>query len=140
MGGTARKPSPARSAPAPAAEPSRAGSRPGQGRERPGRRNGPGTEKGALTDADPAYPNGPADGGITPGRPDLSVPAWETGPGPAAPPVRQREPAVAHAEGSAGPASRLLPLGSGLVLIGLGLGLALFALRLRRSQRAQQAG
>ncbi|MEF9905025.1 hypothetical protein [Streptomyces sp. P9-A2] len=34
---------------------------------------------------------------------------------------------------SAGPMLRILPLGSGLVLVGLGLGLAFVGLRLRRS-------
>ncbi|MEV5882373.1 hypothetical protein AB0L74_06570 [Streptomyces sp. NPDC052020] len=98
----------------------------------------PGAEKGAVTDADPAYPKAPAeDGGSMPGRADASAPVRETGPVPAAPPERPGERAVAHTERAAGTAPRLLPLGSGLVLIGLGLGLALFALRLRRSQRSQ---
>ncbi len=44
-------------------------------------------------------------------------------------PVRD---AHAHADRPVGPVLRILPLGSGLVLIGLGLGLAFFALRLRR--------
>jgi hypothetical protein len=42
------------------------------------------------------------------------------------------EAAAARAERPVGPVLRILPLGSGLVLIGLGLGLAFFALRLRR--------
>jgi hypothetical protein len=41
--------------------------------------------------------------------------------------------AVAHSERAVGPPLRILPLGSGLVLIGLGLGLAFLGLRLRRT-------
>ncbi|MEU0740110.1 hypothetical protein [Streptomyces sp. NPDC006134] len=137
-GGTARKPSPAPPSPAPATEPSRAGSRAGEGRERPGRQDGPGTEKGAVTDADPEYPKVPErDGGGAPGRPDVSAPAREAEPVPSPTSVRPGAGTVAHAGRSAEPAPPILPLGSGLVLIGLGLGLGLFALRLRRSQRAQ---
>jgi hypothetical protein len=39
--------------------------------------------------------------------------------------------AVTGSERAGGPPLRILPLGSGLVLIGLGLGLAFFGLRLR---------
>ncbi|MFD7936889.1 hypothetical protein ACFV4T_20565, partial [Streptomyces sp. NPDC059755] len=56
-------------------------------------------------------------------------------PGPApggAPRDAVRRP-VAQPEGSDGPVLQILPLGSGLVLIGLGIALALAALRLRRS-------
>ncbi|MEW2246733.1 hypothetical protein ACFW6K_13550 [Streptomyces sp. NPDC058733] len=42
---------------------------------------------------------------------------------------------VTRAQGAAGPVLRILPLGSGLVLIGLGLALGLLALRLRRDAR-----
>ena len=52
--------------------------------------------------------------------PELSAPAEQ--------PVRE----AATAERPVGQVLRILPLGSGLVLIGLGLGLAFFALRLRR--------
>ncbi|CAL9483554.1 hypothetical protein SUDANB6_03090 [Streptomyces sp. enrichment culture] len=140
-GNTVRKPSPAPTSPAPAAEPSRAGSRAGEGRERPGRQDGPGTEKGAVTDADPEYPRAPDQaGGGVPGRPDVPAPVRVTEPAPSPPPVRPGAGTVAHAGRPAEPALRILPLGSGLVLIGLGLGLGLFALRLRRSQRAQAPG
>jgi hypothetical protein len=47
---------------------------------------------------------------------------------PAEQPVRE----AATAEQPGGPVLRILPLGSGLVLIGLGLGLAFVGLRLRR--------
>lgn len=40
---------------------------------------------------------------------------------------------VTGTDRSAGPMLRILPLGSGLVLMGLGLGLAFVGLRLRRS-------
>ncbi|WP_159058823.1 hypothetical protein [Streptomyces caeruleatus] len=48
---------------------------------------------------------------------------------PAEPPARQP---VAHAADPAEPVLQVLPLGTGLVLIGLGLGLAFVGLRLRR--------
>jgi hypothetical protein len=49
------------------------------------------------------------------------------------PPGRPARQAVAQdAERAAEPVLRILPLGSGLVLIGLGLGLALLGARLRR--------
>ncbi|MFF7735367.1 MULTISPECIES: hypothetical protein [unclassified Streptomyces] len=99
--------------PSGAGEPSRAGSRAGEGRVRPGRpedaEEGPG-----VTDAT-AVPQEPP----------------ETVPEPSAPaeqPVRE----AAAAERPTGQVLRILPLGSGLLLIGLGLGLAFFALRLRR--------
>ncbi|MFC5851588.1 hypothetical protein ACFPZI_06960 [Streptomyces chlorus] len=47
--------------------------------------------------------------------------------------VSRRHAANPGTERSAGPMLRILPLGSGLVLIGLGLGLAFVGLRLRRS-------
>ncbi|MFI0140480.1 hypothetical protein [Streptomyces luteogriseus] len=96
-----------------AGEPSRAGSRAGEGRARPGR---------------------PEDAGEGPGVADVTAfpeEPQETVPKPSAPagqPVRE----AAAAERPAGQVLRILPLGSGLVLIGLGLGLAFFALRLRR--------
>ena len=109
-------------APAPsAATPSRAGSRAGEGRERPGRReepppedDDPGTDP---TDADSSG-SGTDDGDLT----AVSEPPRETA-------------AVSAPGGAARTAARvfILPLGTGLVLIGLGIGLALFALRLRRA-------
>jgi predicted lipid-binding transport protein (Tim44 family) len=39
---------------------------------------------------------------------------------------------AARTEGAAGPVLKVLPLGSGLVLVGLGLALAFVGLRLRR--------
>ncbi|MDT0609633.1 hypothetical protein [Streptomyces lancefieldiae] len=51
---------------------------------------------------------------------------------PSALPSDTRPQVGSHAEGSAGPLLRILPLGSGLVLVGLGLALAFVGLRLRR--------
>ncbi|MFH9005607.1 hypothetical protein ACH4E5_20550 [Streptomyces afghaniensis] len=103
------------SAPSAPGKPSRAGSRAGEGRERPGRPEDPERERGAgEATADPETPR-------------------EAVPEPSAPteqPVRQA--AAARADRHVGPVLRILPLGSGLMLIGLGLGLAFFALRLRR--------
>ncbi|MFF7447536.1 MULTISPECIES: hypothetical protein [unclassified Streptomyces] len=108
----------------PSAEPSRAGSRAGEGRERPGRRVDAGAEEvgaeevGAEAEA---------------GRPPEGVPTAVP------PPTRQAVPAdavptgpVSRAQRPAEPVLRILPLGSGLVLIGLGLGLAFIGLRVRR--------
>ncbi|MGI5376790.1 hypothetical protein ACQEV2_21595 [Streptomyces sp. CA-251387] len=55
-------------------------------------------------------------------------PAGDTATAPSAPPTRPIRQPVAHAE----PVLEILPLGTGLVLIGLGLGLAFVGLRLRR--------
>ncbi|WP_048581392.1 hypothetical protein [Streptomyces viridochromogenes] len=68
------------------------------------------------------------------GRPPPESPDGpdETSTAPLAPadtPVRQP---VAHAEDPAEPVLQVLPLGTGLVLVGLGLGLAFVGLRLRR--------
>ncbi|MFC7842903.1 hypothetical protein [Streptomyces sp. NPDC057382] len=101
--------------PSGSAEPSRAGSRAGQGRERPGRPEAA-SEAPGVTDATvpPEVPREPV--------PEPPEPADEDEP------VRQ----AATAESPATPVLRILPLGSGLVLIGLGLGLAFVGLRLRR--------
>ncbi|MFC6844189.1 hypothetical protein ACFQKG_09315 [Streptomyces caelestis] len=113
-GGALAAPS-APSAPSAPGEPSRAGSRAGEGRERPGRPVDAWREQGV--------------GEVT------AVPEEdrEAVPEPAAPTEHSvGEAAAARAERPVGPVLRILPLGSGLVLIGLGLGLAFFALRLRR--------
>ncbi|MEU6222352.1 hypothetical protein [Streptomyces sp. NPDC047042] len=89
----------------PAPDASRAGSLAGVGRERPGRRES-------------APPDEATDGAADPVPVPTSVPD-EPG-DPAA------LPGAVY-----GPVLRILPLGSGLVLIGLGLGLAFLALRLR---------
>ena len=51
---------------------------------------------------------------------------------PSSPPLQPVHRTVTSAESSAEPMLRILPLGSGLILIGLGLGLAFIALRVRR--------
>ncbi|MFJ8047900.1 hypothetical protein [Streptomyces luteogriseus] len=100
-------------APSAAGEPSRAGSRAGEGRARPGRPEDAGEGPGV------------ADASVFPEEPREPVPEPSA---PAERPVRE----AATAERPVGQVLRILPLGSGLVLIGLGLGLAFFALRLRR--------
>ncbi|MFD4523708.1 hypothetical protein ACFWP7_07230 [Streptomyces sp. NPDC058470] len=109
-------------APDPSADASRAGSRPGEGRARPGREEPgrqPESEAAAptYTDRDPAVP----------GHPEES--AASEPPQEAAIPVRQ---SVGRPGSSPEPVLQIVPLGSGLILIGLGLGLAFFALRVRR--------
>jgi len=52
---------------------------------------------------------------------------------PSSPPLRPVHRTVTHAEDDpTEPVLRILPLGSGLILIGLGLGLAFIGLRVRR--------
>ncbi|GGT64675.1 hypothetical protein GCM10010256_23020 [Streptomyces coeruleorubidus] len=98
-------------APSDPGEPSRAGTRAGEGRQRPGRPEEAEREREVT-----AVPEEP--------REAVPEPTAQT-----EQPVRE---AAARAERPVGPVLRILPLGSGLVLIGLGLGLAFFALRLRR--------
>nr|WSY53265.1 hypothetical protein OG999_26165 [Streptomyces sp. NBC_00886] len=121
------------------ADPSRAGSRAGEGRERPGRTAEP------TTDEDGDESGGEGDGEDTPGleaddgdRSDSPAPAdsasrQEAGLVPSSPPLQPVHQTVARAEDPAEPVLRILPLGSGLILIGLGLGLAFIALRVRRN-------
>lgn len=52
---------------------------------------------------------------------------------PTSPTLQPPHQTVTHAEDPAEPVLRILPLGTGLILIGLGLGLAFIALRVRRS-------
>ncbi|MGX1368734.1 hypothetical protein RKD19_004093 [Streptomyces canus] len=104
-------------APSPAsAAPSRAGSRAGEGRQRPGRPEEPETpdEEGTASAG-----TGTEDDGLT----AVSEPPARTAAARPSP-VAQRP--------VAGTKVFILPLGTGLVLVGAGLGLGLFALRLRR--------
>ncbi|MFI8531451.1 hypothetical protein ACIGMX_14500 [Streptomyces aquilus] len=117
--------------------PSRAGSSAGEGRERPGRHEDAGAaetaesaDAGADEDGELQDSGAPDEGGVTDegaGQP--------TGGAATAVPEASRQPA-GQAVGQEGPSTepvlRILPLGSGLVLIGLGLGLALLGVRLRR--------
>ncbi len=66
--------------------------------------------------------------------PSVSPSPLETGPDPTGSPRGPgAEQAAQQGEAPTEPVLRILPLGSGLVLIGLGLGLALLGLRLRKS-------
>ncbi|MCX4907222.1 hypothetical protein [Streptomyces sp. NBC_00878] len=127
----------------PAPGESRAGSRAGEGRERPGRPPAP-TETDEAEEAEEtqAEEAPQEDFGEGVGHPDSSAGrersedavAPET-PGDTAP--RSHPPADAgqatnRPVRASEPVLRVLPLGSGLVLIGLGLGLAFLALRVRR--------
>jgi hypothetical protein len=106
-------------APDPSADASRAGSVPGEGRARPGReepwrQSETGPADPTYTDRDPAVPEASA----------ASEPSQA-----AVIPVRQ---SVGRTGGTPAPVLQIVPLGSGLILIGLGLGLAFLALRIRR--------
>ncbi|WP_234337815.1 MULTISPECIES: hypothetical protein [Streptomyces] len=118
-------------------EPSRAGSRAGEGRMRPGRPDGPEIEDEgddapppATPAAQPEEPEEPETAEV----PSVSPSPLETGPDPTGSPQGPgAEQAAQQGEAPTEPVLRILPLGSGLVLIGLGLGLALLGLRLRKS-------
>ncbi|WP_333773938.1 hypothetical protein [Streptomyces sp. IBSBF 3136] len=132
-----------RAASASAAEPSRAGSRAGEGRMRPGRPDGPAAEEEGdddpsritgspgLAEPQDGYPEEAEPPGVTPAASDTPE---EAGLDPGRQPLTptSQDP-VPQAGAPAEPALRILPLGSGLVLIGLGLGLAFLGLRVRRS-------
>ncbi|MFI7499335.1 hypothetical protein ACIBVL_12625 [Streptomyces sp. NPDC049687] len=140
--------------PAPSSpEPDRAGSRAGEGRARPGRADedeaedevedevedeDAGQEEGADEDGTVDSPD-ESDASAEP-EPDADADAVTESPGDGAvAPVGSEAPqdgvgrAAAQGERAEEPVLRILPLGSGLVLIGLGLALGLAALRLRRS-------
>ncbi|MET9900109.1 hypothetical protein [Streptomyces sp. NPDC006446] len=107
--------------PTPTEDSSRAGSFAGEGRSRPGRAE---PDLQDIPDAaDPQDTDPGADAGLTeasvapePSRND-AVPVQQSVVGPASPPE---------------PVLEILPLGTGLILIGLGLGMAFVALRVRR--------
>ncbi|WP_336113258.1 hypothetical protein [Streptomyces sp. PTD9-10] len=135
----------ASASPSAPAEPSRAGSRAGEGRLRPGRPDGPaaaeegdddtGTVTGAPdTDPEDGYPEEAETAVIPDQAPAASESPAEAGLNPARPPQQPAgQNAVQQGRTSAEPTLQILPLGSGLVLIGLGLGLAFVGLRVRRS-------
>ncbi|MDN0200413.1 hypothetical protein [Streptomyces sp. S.PNR 29] len=81
---------------------------------------------------DAGHPEADGDG-LFPDDPDGSASPDEAGLVPSAPPLRHDPGTVSRAERRTEPVLHILPLGSGLVLIGLGLGLAFVALRLRRA-------
>ncbi|SED15637.1 hypothetical protein SAMN04490357_3977 [Streptomyces misionensis] len=113
----------------PSGEPSRAGSGAGEGRMRPGRPDGPWAE--VEGDDDPV-----GSAAAQPAEPETA----ESPTSAASPPPRDAgldptgapRDAARQSENASEPELRILPLGSGLVLIGLGLGLAFLGLRLRR--------
>ncbi|MFF7979724.1 hypothetical protein ACFZDK_11395 [Streptomyces sp. NPDC007901] len=120
-------------------EPSRAGTLAGEGRLRPGRPQGPAVkvEGQDADDPDEQTVTSPEPGRTGDESPAASSrpPAQEAGLAPpsASPPSTAHQ-AVAHSQDDASePVLHVLPLGSGLVLIGLGLGLAFVGLRVRRS-------
>ncbi|AYN40383.1 hypothetical protein D9753_17380 [Streptomyces dangxiongensis] len=118
------------------AEPSRAGSRAGEGRIRPGRPDGPAAEVEGDEDPDTeaAQAQEPETADVPRGTQAASPPPEEAGLDPARPPLRPAaQQAVQQGEGPTEPVLQILPLGTGLVLIGLGLALALLGLRLRRT-------
>ncbi|MGX1544172.1 hypothetical protein [Streptomyces adustus] len=91
-------------------------------------------------DQDPLYPDGSdedADDGAS-AAPDASAAGRSTGAPqeagltPATPPGDPAHQTVARTGSAPEPVLQILPLGSGLMLIGLGFGLAFVALRLRR--------
>jgi hypothetical protein len=129
-------------------EPSLAGTLAGEGRMRPGRPQGPATK---IEGQDPDDPTGPDDEGTATepaesggrssdaGRPAAgsAQPPREAVLAPAASPTTPQPHPAGQAIGSdqddgTEPMLHILPLGSGLVLIGLGLGLAFVGLRVRR--------
>ncbi|MET8247476.1 hypothetical protein ABZV31_25465 [Streptomyces sp. NPDC005202] len=133
-------PSAGGSSPSRSPEPSRAGSRAGEGRQRPGRSGEPAKEVEGDDTAEPEEEGeeseaGEDGGGVTgtPKATSASQSPDEAGVVPSASPNRPTSQPIAQTERSAEPVLRILPLGSGLVLIGLGLGLAFVALRVRRS-------
>ncbi|WP_369247839.1 hypothetical protein [Streptomyces sp. R41] len=107
--------------PAPSADASRAGSVAGEGRVRPGRAVPTTPDDPDTEDAEPT------DAAADPDRPEASA-APEPSRG-AVIPVQQNVVGPAH---TPEPVLQILPLGSGLILMGLGLGLAFLALRVRR--------
>ncbi|MFI6468095.1 hypothetical protein [Streptomyces sp. NPDC050538] len=136
---SALRPASGPDAPHASAEPSRAGSRAGEGRERPGRTAEPTADEDENEGEDTAGLTADGDDGGSPSAspaspaPADSASSQEAAPVPSSPPLQPLRQTVTRAEGSAEPVLRILPLGSGLILIGLGLGLAFIALRVRRS-------
>ncbi|MEV6113483.1 hypothetical protein AB0L59_13455 [Streptomyces sp. NPDC052109] len=118
--------------PAAAVKPTRAGSRAGEGRMRPGRPDGPAAE--VEGDDDPAPTRAPGTG--LPEEPETADLPTATPTPSNAPDAGLDRPQARNAapqeQTAPGPVLQILPLGSGLVLIGLGLALAFLGLRLRR--------
>ncbi|MGW2682387.1 hypothetical protein ACWC6I_04380 [Streptomyces sp. NPDC001414] len=120
------------------AEPSRAGTLAGEGRMRPGRPQGPAAAVQGQDEDEPDEPEedeeapGDGTGGSSPAV-TSARPSGTSGPVPSTPRQQPAQQAAAPAEDdSSEPVLHILPLGTGLILIGLGLGLAFVALRVRR--------
>ncbi|MFI5797042.1 hypothetical protein [Streptomyces sp. NPDC051677] len=123
-------------------ETDRAGSRAGEGRERPGRKvdqrededeEGQDTAGEDTGEEDSDEGSGDAEAGDGDG--DLTgseSPQAVVVPATSATPQDAGRQSATQAERADGPVLQILPLGTGLVLIGLGIALALAALRLRR--------
>ncbi|MEU2618682.1 hypothetical protein ABZ642_11000 [Streptomyces sp. NPDC007157] len=116
-------------------EPSRAGTLAGEGRLRPGRPQGPAAAvQGQDEDEDEHEDEPGEETGDASSAAASAQPPPDAGLVPSAPQPQPAHQAVAHSEDDGSePVLYILPLGSGLVLIGLGLGLAFIALRVRRS-------
>ncbi|WP_153540368.1 hypothetical protein [Streptomyces sp. RB17] len=117
----------------PTAEPTRAGSRAGEGRMRPGRPDGPAADMEGDDHPMPtqAPGTGQAEEPETTDLPTATPTASTTTPDEAGlnhPPAQNTNQSGQASE----PVMQILPLGSGLILIGLGLALAFLGLRLRK--------
>lgn len=115
-------------------EPSRGGSLPGEGRQRPPHAE----EHEPEHDGRDGYAGRHRDDDIdddVPETPATALPPQPTEPAalPPATPTRTPPQTGTPARAAAEPLLRVLPLGSGLVLIGLGLALGLAGLRMRRA-------
>ncbi|MDX3258921.1 hypothetical protein PV336_06700 [Streptomyces sp. MI02-2A] len=112
------------SATEPSSGASRAGSEAGEGRARPGRADAaPQDEPTGPTDPDSTAPDV---------LPSADATAEAVGPAASSPAPSQKPAVLAREAATSQPVVEILPLGSGLVLVGAGLALALLALRLRR--------
>ncbi|NEV89082.1 hypothetical protein GUR47_20750 [Streptomyces tendae] len=113
--------------------PSRGGRQPGEGRQRPGRDEERRPERDGRGENADRYPDDDSDVGV-PEAPATATPPGATEAAEVSPATPSRSPAQSGTptRAAAEPVLRVLPLGSGLVLIGLGLALGLAGLRLRR--------
>ncbi|WP_369390654.1 hypothetical protein AB5J72_25670 [Streptomyces sp. CG1] len=113
-------------------EPTRAGSRAGEGRMRPGRPDGPAAE--VEGDDDPVPTQAPGTG--RPEEPETANLPSATPTPSGSPDQAGLQPPTHNAgrqdETATAPVLQILPLGTGLVLIGLGLALAFLGLKLRK--------
>ncbi|MFE0366260.1 hypothetical protein [Streptomyces tendae] len=114
--------------------PSRGGNAPGEGRQRPGHDKERGPERDGREESADRYRDDADVGvGVSQG-PATASPPGATEAAEVSPAAPSRSPAQSGTptRAAADPVLRVLPLGSGLVLIGLGLALGLAGLRLRR--------